>query len=184
VPREVWDRVHAILQVSPRTRTNQNRAQSPALLRGLLFGIDGHALSPTHTIRRGRQYRYYISQSVLKGMPASDLGIVRRIAAAEIEGVVTAPVRALVREPEVIVGTWLAARAEVPDLTEGEVREALENLDALWDELFPAEQARIVQALVERVTVGPAGADVRLRVEGLAGLVRDLGAPRTMRAAA
>jgi DNA invertase Pin-like site-specific DNA recombinase len=184
VPREVWDRVHAILQVSPRTRTNQNRAQSPALLRGLLFGIDGHALSPTHTIRRGRQYRYYISQSVLKGMPPSGLGIVRRIAAAEIEGVVTAQVRALVRQPEVIVGTWLAARADVPDLTEVETREALENLNALWDELFPAEQARIVQALVERVTVGPAGADVRLRVEGLAGLVRDLGVPRTMRAAA
>ena len=44
----------------------------------------------------------------------------------------------------------------------------------MWEELFPAEQARIVQALVERVTVGPAGADIRLRVEGLAGLVQDL----------
>ena len=76
---------------------------------------------------------------------------------------------------EVVVGTWLAARAEAPDLTEAEVREALERLDPLWDELFPAEQARIVRALVERVVVGPAGADIRLRMEGLAGLVRDLG---------
>ncbi|MBL6457424.1 hypothetical protein JMJ55_18990 [Belnapia sp. T6] len=39
---------------------------------------------------------------------------------------------------------------------------------------FPAEQARIVRALVERVMVGPTGADIRLGVEGLAGLVRDL----------
>jgi hypothetical protein len=38
-----------------------------------------------------------------------------------------------------------------------------------------AEQARIVRALVDRVVVGPEGADIRLRVEGLAGLVRDLG---------
>ena len=45
---------------------------------------------------------------------------------------------------------------------------------APWDELFPAEQARIIRALVERVVVGPAGADIRLRVQGLAGLVRDL----------
>ena len=40
----------------------------------------------------------------------------------------------------------------------------------------PAERARIVRLLVERVDVGPNGADIRLRVEGLAGLVRDLGA--------
>ena len=46
--------------------------------------------------------------------------------------------------------------------------------DPLWDELFPAEQARIVRLLVERVEVGPAGADIRLRVAGLAGLVGDL----------
>jgi hypothetical protein len=75
-------------------------------------------------------------------------------------------------------GTWLAARAEAPDLTEAETREALERLDPLWDELFPAEQARIVRLLVERVEVGPAGADIRLRVAGLASLVRDLGAGR------
>ena len=46
--------------------------------------------------------------------------------------------------------------------------------DPLWDDLFPAEQARIVRALVERVVVGPAGADIRLWVAGFAGLVRDL----------
>jgi hypothetical protein len=66
------------------------------------------------------------------------------------------------------------------------VRGALERLDPLWDELFPAEQAHIVRLLVKRVEVGPAGADIRLRVEGLACLVRDLGAgaPDTTRAAA
>jgi hypothetical protein len=36
------------------------------------------------------------------------------------------------------------------DISEAEVSEALERLDSLWDELFPAEQARIVQLLVER----------------------------------
>jgi hypothetical protein len=52
--------------------------------------------------------------------------------------------------------------------------------------LFPAEQARIVRALVERVQVGPAGADIGLRAEGLASLVRDLGAigPAALRTAA
>ncbi|MDO9714248.1 recombinase family protein, partial [Paracraurococcus lichenis] len=41
VPRELWDRVHVILQESPRIRGNQNRRQTPALLRGLIFGPDG-----------------------------------------------------------------------------------------------------------------------------------------------
>lgn len=82
----------------------------------------------------------------------------------------------MLRQPEVVVGTWLAARRDMPDLTEREVRDALHRLDPLWDELFPAEQARIVHALVERVVIGPEGADIRMRVEGLAGLVQDLGA--------
>ena len=125
---------------------------------------------------------------MLKGDAAAgdEGGIVRRVSASEIEAAVVGQVRALLRQPEVVVGTWLAARAEAPDLTEAETREALERLEPLWDELFPAEQARIVRALVERVVVGPAGADIRLRVEGLAGLVRDLTAiaPEALRVAA
>ncbi len=186
VPRELWDRAHAVLQESPRSRASRNRNQTPALLKGLIFGADGRALSPTHCRRRGRLYCYYVAQRVLKGDAAEDDGILRRVSAAEIEAAVVGQVRILLRQPEVVVGTWLAARAEAPDLTEAEVREALKRLDPLWDELFPAEQARIVRLLVERVEIGPAGADIRLRVAGLTSLVRDLGAgaPDARRAAA
>jgi hypothetical protein len=95
-------------------------------------------------------------------------------------------VRALLRQPEVVVGTWHAARKDAPDLTEGETQDALHRLDPLWEQLFPAEQARIVRSLVERVVVGPAGADIRLRIEGLGALVRDLTAiaPDALRTAA
>jgi len=176
---------HAILQVSPRSRAAQNRQQAPALLKGLIHGVDGRALSPTHCVKRGKHYRYYVAQRVLKGGADGDTGIVRRVSAAEIEGSVIAQVRALLRQPEIVVGTWLAARREAPDITEGDVRDALHRLDPLWDELFPTEQARIVRALVERVVIGPDGADIRMRVEGLAGLVMDLGAmaPAARRAA-
>ena len=57
---------------------------------------------------------------------------------------------------------------------EGEVRAALSELDLLWEQLFPAEQARIVQLLVERVDVGEGGIGIRLRTEGLTSLVQDL----------
>ena len=186
VPRELWDQAHAVLQISPRVRANQNRAQTPALLKGLIFGVDGRALSPTHARKNGRLYRYYVAQRVLKGDAAGDDSIVRRVSAAEIEAAVVDQVRALLRQPEIVVGTWRAARREAPDLTEGEVQDALHRLDPLWEHLFPAEQARIVRSLVERVVVGPAGADIRLRLDGLGSLVRDLGAivPDALRAAA
>ena len=51
------------------------------------------------------------------------------------------------------MATWRVARRELPNLTEAEVREALEQIDSLWDELFPAEQARIVRLLVDRVGI-------------------------------
>ncbi len=174
VPRELWDRAHAILQVSPRTRAAQNRQHAPALLKGLIFGVDGRALSPTHCRKKGRLYRYYVAQRVLKGDAAGDDGIVRRVPAAEIEAAVVHQVRALLRQPEVVVGTWLAARTEAPDLKEVEVRDALARLEPLWGELFPAEQARLMRSVVDRVVVGPGGADIRLRVEGLSSLVHDL----------
>ena len=185
VPRDLWDRAHAVLKVSPRVRANQNRHQTPALLKGLIFGIDGRALSPTHCRKNGRLYRYYVAQRVLKGDAAADDSIVRRVSAAEIEAAVVGQVRALLRQPEVVIGTWRVARTNAPELTEGETRDALHRLDPLWEQLFPAEQARIVRSLVERVEVGPAGADIRLRVAGLAGLVRDLTAvaPEALRAA-
>jgi hypothetical protein len=78
----------------------------------------------------------------------------------------------------------MAAKAEDPDLTEADVRQALSRLEPLWDELFPAEQQRIVRALVERVVIGLDGAEIRLRVEGLASLVRDLGLVGAARVAA
>jgi DNA invertase Pin-like site-specific DNA recombinase len=181
VPQDLWDRAHDIMRESPRVRANEARRQTPALLRGLIFGPDGRALSPTHTRRRGKLYTYYVSQAVLKG--TDDGCTVRRISAGEIEAAVMDQVRALLQQPEVVIGTWRAAQAEAPDLTEAETREALEQLDPLWEELFPAEQERIVRSLVERVDVSPAGADIRLRLDGLAGLVRDLRASPTREAA-
>jgi DNA invertase Pin-like site-specific DNA recombinase len=177
VPQAMWGAAHALLTISPRVRANRTRCQTPSLLRGLIFGSDGRAMSPTHTRgRSGQQYRYYVSQAVLKG-GAADGPAIARISAAEIEGAVVAQVRGLLRQPEVVLGAWRAARTSAPDMTEDEARLALERLDPLWDELFPAEQARIIGLLVDRVELGPAGADVRLRLEGLASLVRDLGSP-------
>ena len=172
VSRELFDRVRATLQVSPRMRASSTRASTPALLKGLLFGPTGCAMSPTHTRKGDKLYRYYISQSVIKrgaeGCPVS------RVPAAEIENAVVNQLRGMLRAPEVIIATWLSARPELGDLSEDGVREVLAGLDPLWDELFPAEQTRVIQLLVERIDVGLAGLKMRLRVQGVARMVQDL----------
>jgi DNA invertase Pin-like site-specific DNA recombinase len=174
VSQEAWAAVHAVLQISPRVRRNHSAGETPSLLRGLVFGADGRAMSPSHTRgKRGQIYRYYVSQSVLKG-GAGDGPAIARVPAGEIEALVLAQVRALLRQPEVVVGTWRAAGATLPGITEAEVVAALGHFAPLWDELFPSEQARIVRLLVDRVEIGEDGADVRLRMDGLAGLVREM----------
>jgi DNA invertase Pin-like site-specific DNA recombinase len=181
IERETWDRVHAILQESPRKRAARTRAETPALLKGLLFGPDGAAFSPTHTRKGGRLYRYYVSQSVLKhGAGSCPVG---RVPAGEIETAVIDQLRAVFRQPEIVAGTWRATRAQDGEITEADVRASLNQLDPLWDELFPAEQERIVALLVERIDIGTAGLNVRLRVDGLSGLAREMLAGETTAAA-
>jgi DNA invertase Pin-like site-specific DNA recombinase len=183
IDRALWDRVHGVLGESPRKRAAHTRAQTPALLKGIIFGPTGRAMTPAHTRKGGKLYRYYVSTDVLKR--DADACSVRRVPAAEIESAVIEQVRALLRSPEIIVRTFRVARETMDGLTEADVREALQRLDPLWDELFPGEQARIVQLLVERVDVAPDGADIRMRSEGLTKLVADLAAikPEARRAA-
>ena len=53
------------------------------------------------------------------------------------------------------------------------VRVSVESA-AIWDQLFPAEQTRIVKLLVEKVIVSPNDLEVRLRANGIERLVLEL----------
>jgi site-specific DNA recombinase len=172
IDRKVWDKVKAQFQINPRKRAGTARAQTPSLLKGLIFGPDGVAMSPSHTRKKGRLYRYYVSQTVLK-QGAADCPI-GRVPAAEIEKIVIEQVGTLLRAPETIVQTWRTARKSLKRLTETEVMTALLEFDPLWNELFPAEQARIIQLLVHRIDVGTNGLDIKLRIDGITSLVDEL----------
>jgi DNA invertase Pin-like site-specific DNA recombinase len=181
IDRDTWDKVHIILQESPRKRAARTRADTPALLKGLLFGPDGAAFSPTHTRKGGKLYRYYVSQTILRHWAgACPVG---RVPASEIEAAVIDQLRAVFRQPEIVVGTLTSARKHDSALAEAEARQALIHLDPLWDELFPAEQARIVQLLIERIDIETDALNVCLRVDGLANLAREVLADGMGRAA-
>jgi DNA invertase Pin-like site-specific DNA recombinase len=183
IDQKIWDKVQARFQQNPRKRAAVTRAQTPSLLKGIIFGPTGVAMSPTHTRKNGRLYRYYLSQTVLKqgagGCP------VARVPAAEIEKIVIDQVRILLRSPEIIVQTWHSARKSVKGMTESEVRAALKAFDPLWNELFPAEQARIIELVVERVDIRADRVDIKLRIAGVTSLIGELtGSPSTHRNAA
>ena len=100
---------------------------------------------------------------------------VARVPAAEIEAAVIGQIRGMLRAPEVVMSTWRAAQPNCDGPAEDEVREALAALYPLWAELFPAEQARIVQLLIERVDIGTDGLKLRFRDKGLAQMVEEVG---------
>ena len=172
ITKVLWDTVCGILKESPRIRASKTRYSAPALLKGLLFAPSGLAMTPTHTRRHGKRYNYYITTSVIKMGP--DTCTIRRVPAAEIEAVVIREVRKLLLAPEVIVQTWLCTRAQEPKISEAEVRDALLAFAPLWDELFPVEQARLIQLLVERIDVAVDGVHIRMNIAGLHSLVSEL----------
>jgi DNA invertase Pin-like site-specific DNA recombinase len=182
IDRKLWDQAHAILKESPRKRAATARAQTPAMLKGLLFGPDGAAMSPTHTRKSGRLYRYYVSQTAMK-RGGSDYPV-RQVPAGEIERLVLDQVRALLQTPEIIVETWRGARKQGNSLSESEVRAALVDFDELWNELFPAEQARILELLVQRIDLHPDAIEITLKIEGLTSLCNELKAPTVFQQAA
>jgi hypothetical protein len=130
----------------------------------------------TWSRKNGRQYRYYLCVHASK----SGYGTcpVKTAPAGDIENAVLAHVRVLLRSPEMIAETFRAARSldgsTEPPYDEREVAAALETLDALWESLFPAEQARIVQLLVARAVLTKGGLDVAFRLEGLQGIAGEM----------
>jgi hypothetical protein len=168
IDRALWDKAQAILQQSAPVRSNATRARTPALLKGLIHGPDGRPMSPTHTRKGDRLYRYYVLQN-----GAANAGL-RRVSATEIETAVVDQLRTILRSPEIVVRTWRKANADGRSISEREVTRALQRIDPIWSELFPAEQARVIQLLVGRVEVLPDGVRIALRTSGLGSVADEL----------
>jgi site-specific DNA recombinase len=129
-------------------------------------------MSPSHTRRRNRIYRYYVTREAIAD--GYDTCPVTSFPAADVEGAVLDHLQKLLAAPEVVAHTWASAKREGDEIIEREVTVLLADFAAVWNELFPAEQARIVQLLVERIDVRADALEVRIRAEGLASLVGEL----------
>ena len=180
IEQDLWDKVQAILQVSPRKRANNTRAQTPAPLKGLIFTASGVAMTPSSTKKGTRRYRYYVSMDTIKTRDVVDDGSPHRLAADVVETAVITEIRRIIRTPETTAQVFALLAQEDGTITEADVTTGLQQFNQLWDQLFPAEQARIFQLLVRRVTVARDGLVVDIRGDGIAAIMRDMTQTRAM----
>jgi hypothetical protein len=184
IDRSLWDKAHAVLRESPRLRAGNTRAQTPALLKGIIFTETGTAMTPTATKKGSRLYRYYTSMDLIRNRATGGCEGPLRLPAAMVEEAVIGEIRRMLRAPKIAARTIELLREDNATADEQAIVRALGEFDRLWAALYPAEQARIVHLLVARVSVGESGIAVDLRKDGLGSIVRDMLAPRQQEARA
>ena len=91
VNAELFEAVQAKLSVQRCTRDGR-KGKSDALLTGRLFDSRGNVMTPSHTLKKGVRYRYYVSTAIVQGRKA-EAGAIARMPASDIERAVVAALR-------------------------------------------------------------------------------------------
>jgi hypothetical protein len=115
------------------------------------------AMTPSHTRRGCRRYRYYVCTNAQKR--GWDQCPSKSIPAGQIEAFVVAQLGAIGREPAPVGPVAAAApekeagrgSAAPAERFADEARVALAGFDAVWPALTPAGQARVVGRVLQRV---------------------------------
>jgi DNA invertase Pin-like site-specific DNA recombinase len=105
VDRKLWNAVRTKLAANAYDRHVGRGTAEPSLLAGLLHDDQGNRLTPTHTVKNGKRYRYYALQHRRAGKSEDGSGKAQlppsnwRIPAAEIETTVIAQLAKRLADP-------------------------------------------------------------------------------------
>jgi hypothetical protein len=99
---QLWDPVQARLAANAVERSTGERSKHPSLLAGLLVDAQGYRMTPTHAVKNGRRYRYYVSHPLITQARAGSPGGLR-VPAPEIEQLVANRIRQFLSEPDSIL---------------------------------------------------------------------------------
>jgi hypothetical protein len=162
---ETWTAVRDRLAANAGDHRRKARAAEPSLLAGVLFDARGGRLTPSHAVKKGRRYRYYISTE-----PIPEAGPDRvqnwRLAAREIEdAVITILVDAL-RSPVRVLDLFGTA-----GMSSEQIRRLLARVRRLAATLSgaPGQRTAIVRELIEKVILDDDRLTVRVRVGAVLG---------------
>ena len=108
VDEALWNEVQALLASYRLDRVPGTTDRQPSLLASILFDAQGERMTPTHAIKRGTRYRYYVSRSLLAGK-TKDLG--QRIPAPALETLVTERIRDWLADPAGVFARFRSPRS-------------------------------------------------------------------------
>ena len=115
-------------------------------------------MTPSYTVKKGKTYRYYTPVKHRRfGARASHHG---PLPAAPIEELVTQQIVAALSAPQIVQSVWDRVRESHPEMSEPEVVLPMRHLATMWTQLFPVEQCRLAQLLIERVVLGDGGLEI------------------------
>src|SRR5947209_7798639 len=169
---ETWTAVRDQLAAHAVDHRRRETAAEPSLLAGLLVDANGERLTPSHAVKKGRRYRYYVSTALI-----SEAGQAHtqswRLAAQEIEDCVISVLADALASP-----ARLLERLSSPGMPGDQIRRLIGRAARLAALLrsAPRERARIVQQLVEQVIVDDKWIIIKMRRRALLGVEASLGA--------
>src|SRR5437867_3091508 len=140
IDRPLWDAVQARLASNAAERNSSTRHRQPSLLAGLLFDGGGNRMTPSHAVKKGTRYRYYVSGSLITKDRTGNAAALR-IPAAEIEQLVSDRVHRWLLDAASIDKST-AARFADPSIPHRRVARAAE-IGKHWSEL-PVARKRAV----------------------------------------
>ena len=169
VDQELWDRVEARLAANRVERQGGRTAQAPSLLAGLIFDDQGHRMTPTHAVKKGKRYRYYVSRPLIAGRRA-DAPAGRRVPAGEIEHLISGRLRQAFADQTFVLDP---IRDHTSDLAEQKnLLEQSNEVAQAWPDLATADIRRMLLILVMRIDVRSERIDIRIRPKGIVQAIR------------
>lgn len=153
IDRGLFDCVQEIFEHDARLRGSRNpRTAFYALLGGLLFGPNGVKMLATWSRgKTGQKFRYY--RMLGYGGKAQPTRRSMMFAMKEVDRLVLDQVYSVLKSPAMLESTILEVEKVRPDISELSVYQAMQNMAAIWNELYPQEQRKIIETLIERVVL-------------------------------
>ena len=151
VDANLWQSVQDKLAVNRQDRSSGAGAEEPSLLAGLIVDAWGHRMTPTHAVKTGKRYRYYVSAPLITGDGAKP-GKGRRIPAGDIEDLVLDRLRAFFAAATAI-GDALAP-LDLDAASQQAMLGTAAQLAAGWSTRPPIELRALARSVIEQVTVG------------------------------
>jgi len=153
VDEALWDQVHATLAENRVDRTIGADAKQPSLLAGLIFDDTGERLTPSHAVKKGTRYRYYVSRSLITGT-AKDKSNGRRIPAANLERLVINKLRDFLADQGAILDVLGHERPDGAAQSR-RIAHGLKIAGTGLLSLAPDRMRAMLMALISRVDIRP-----------------------------